>query len=134
LGHRPLDPSRGVAENPWVHGDSPGSIDDPSIEARYAELQQKFAGIGDPKLRQDVIEDALRDELAREGDLDPALLEAVSMIHEHGFRGARKLVNNFAYRSMISQYPGDSLERNDRIAAYLDEWRSEFPWWKRLLT
>jgi len=78
------------------------------------------------------IQSLFREEMAADVGADPAAMEAVALVRQHGLRRARQIYCD----PVTSAYLGSvgDPERTARIAHYLDQMRAELPWWRRLLT
>jgi hypothetical protein len=102
------------------------------LRERYVELQETVGPAFPSRIRETVIMRMLRDEATAETGTDPALVEALDLVRQHGFRGARRLAGDGTLLAW-KEGAGLDMERERRVAAYLYEWHAALPWWKRIL-
>jgi hypothetical protein len=107
------------------------------LQAKRDELARTIGGSKTfpEEVKEHVMEGLLRDEAARLTGADPAVMEAMGLIREHGVRRARKLYRDRSYRHILdATAPVETVERNARVAAYLEEaYEEQVPRWRRLL-
>lgn len=112
-------------------------MDRPELEdrlrERYVDLQETVGPAFPPRVRETVIMRMLRDEATAEAGTDPALVEALDLVREHGFGGARRLASEATLLSWKEE-AGLNMERERRVAAYLHEWHAALPWWTRIVS
>lgn len=101
------------------------------LRERYVELQEKVGPAFSPRIRETVIMRMLRDEATAEAGTDPALVEALDLVRQHGFRRARKVAGEGTLLAW-KEGAGMNMRRERRVAAYLHEWHAALPWWKRI--
>jgi hypothetical protein len=101
------------------------------LRDRYVELQETVGPAFSPRIREAVIMRMLRDEATAEAGADPALAEALDLVRKHGFREARRLAGEGGILAW-KEDAGMNMKRERRVAAYLHEWYTTLPWWKRI--
>ena len=106
--------------------------DDPKWQERERQLRNELRDVPSD-VRERVLEDMLRDEIALEQGSDPAVAEAVALVRRHGLRRARKVATDPDLRELMGR-TGLDVDRADRVARALEEYRAGLPWWRRLLS
>jgi hypothetical protein len=101
------------------------------LRERYLELQETVGPAFPPRMRETVIMRMLRDEATAEAGADPALAEALDLVRKHGLREARRLAGEGELLAW-KEDAGMDMKRERRVAAYLHQWYTALPWWKRI--
>jgi hypothetical protein len=107
------------------------------LEAKRDELSRTVGSITSfpEEIKQQMMEEMLRDEASRLDGVDPAIMEAMNLIRKHGVKRARKLYRDGSFRHLIdATAEPETVARNARVAALLEEaYEAQMPRWQRRL-
>jgi hypothetical protein len=100
---------------------------------QYRELRERFGLPPDPERGEVILWQDAGEDVAREEGVDPALMEALQLVHDYGLRGARKHASrNRAWMEHARMTDARDMDRNHRVQAYVDEWCAGLGWRSRV--